>query len=118
MSLSTFLNHVKSKHKTNFTEAISIIDESYFYTPTDFTNGQGDSQVENTAGTNEGSCKIFAFALLNQLSQQQTLSLFGDYYHLDVLNDPNGTSHQNIRQFMRHGWSGVQFKTKGALVLK
>jgi len=63
----------------------------------------------NQAGTNEGSCKIFAFAQLNQLNQQQTLNLFGDYYRLDVLNNPDGTGHQNIRNFMQFGWDGIRF---------
>jgi len=64
----------------------------------------------NSAGTNEGSCKIFAFALIHQLSEQQTLNLFGDYYRIDVLTDPNGSGHQNIRNFIRDGWQGIDFK--------
>jgi hypothetical protein len=57
---------------------------------------------------NEGSCKIFAFALIHQLSEAQTLTLFGDYYH-DVLNNPEGSGHQNIRNFIRDGWRGICF---------
>jgi len=47
---------------------------------------------------------------LHELDQQQTLNLFGDYYRLDVLNDPQGTGHQNIRNFMADGWAGISFK--------
>ena len=96
---------------------MAVINESYQYTPTTFTNGLGEQAVTNEAGTNEGSCKIFAFAQLQQLDQQQTLSLFGDYYQ-DVLNDPNGTSHQNIRNFMQYGWAGIQFDEQNTLRMK
>ena len=73
--------------------------------------------MTNAAGSNEGSCKIFAFALHQQLTPEQTLNLFGDYYQ-DVLNDPNGTSHQNIRNFMHSGWTGIKFASPDALVIK
>ena len=68
-----------------------------------------EQTILNTAGKNEGSCKIFAFALLHQLDKQQTLNLFGDYYRVDVLGNPDGDSHQNIRSFMRYGWQGIRF---------
>lgn len=96
---------------------MAILKESYKYTPTKFINGLGEQVVTNEAGTNEDSCKIFAFAQLQQLDQQQTLSLFGDYYQ-DVLNDPNGTEHQNIRNFMQYGWAGIQFNGQNTLHLK
>ena len=48
---------------------------------------------------------------MNQLDQSQTLNLFGDYYRLDVLNNPEGTDHQNIRNFMEQGWEGVSFQS-------
>ncbi|MGH8558319.1 MAG: HopJ type III effector protein [Methylococcales bacterium] len=41
--------------------------------------------MENDAGTNEGSCKIFFFALLHGLEKDKTLKLFGDYYRIDIL---------------------------------
>lgn len=117
MTSNSFINRLKSNQKVSFKDTMSTINESYQYTPTSFINGLGEQAVTNAAGTNEGSCKIFAFAQLQQLDQQQTLSLFGDYYQ-DVLNDPNGTSHQNIRNFMRYGWAGIQFKGKNTLRLK
>ncbi len=55
------------------------------------------------------SCRIFAFAKIHNLSAEQTLALFGDYYRKDVLGNPDGTDHQNIRNFMRDGWAGIQF---------
>ncbi len=78
--------------------------------PQNSATALNDHTLVNKAGTNEGSCKIFAFAQINQLDQQQTLNLFGDYYRLDVLNEPQGTGHQNIRNFMKYGWDGIHFK--------
>jgi hypothetical protein len=33
------------------------------------------------------------------------------------LGDPSGTNHQNIRNFMKTGWNGIQFEGE-ALQLK
>lgn len=104
MSLNTFLEKVRTNTPVSFQETIAVITEHYTYQPIEFSNGS----LVNAAGTNEGSCKIFAFAFIHQLSEQQTLSLFGDYYH-EVLNDPDGSGHQNIRNFIRNGWQDVVF---------
>jgi len=109
MSLALFIEKVKNNENVSFDETISIITDYYHYQATEFSNGLNDQLLVNQAGTNEGSCKIFAFAQLNQLNQQQTLNLFGDYYRLDVLNNPDGTGHQNIRNFMKYGWDGIRF---------
>ncbi|MDI1322236.1 MAG: HopJ type III effector protein [Algoriphagus sp.] len=90
----------------SFAEVISFIDEHYKFTPTRFTNGA----TVNEANQNNGSCKIFSFAKLQQLSPEQTLQLFGDYYHVDVLQNPSGTNHQNIRNFLISGWEGISFE--------
>lgn len=92
-----------------FNEVINTIDASYTYTPATFTNGFGEDAVTNEAGSNEGSCKIFAFALLNNLNPAETLACFGDYYRKDVLQNPDGTDHMNIRNFMQDGWDGIHF---------
>jgi uncharacterized protein (DUF2132 family) len=118
MLLNTFLNTVTANKKVSFTETQAVISEFYHYTATTFSNGIAQQAVINKAGSNEGSCKIFAFAQLNQLTAMQTLNLFGDYYHDEVLNDPEGTSHQNIRNFMIFGWEGIQFTTNETLRLK
>ena len=109
MSLASFLEKVTHNEAVGFDETIAVITENYDYQPTEFSNGLNEQLLVNQAGTNEGSCKIFAFAQLNRLDQQQTLNLFGDYYRVDVLNDPNGTGHQNIRNFMQYGWDGIRF---------
>ncbi|PTQ91221.1 HopJ type III effector protein [Agitococcus lubricus] len=104
--LAAFLE--KLSHQTiDFEDTIEFINQHYDYTPSRFTNGI-NPVVVNQAGQNEGSCRIFAFALLNTLTPQQTLACFGRFYQ-EVLNDPQGTSHANIRAFMRDGWTGIQF---------
>jgi len=110
MSLASFLEKVKNNENVGFDESIAVITETYDYQPTEFSNGLNENLLVNQAGTNEGSCKIFAFAGLHQLDKQQTLNLFGDYYRIDVLNDPDGTGHQNIRSFVQYGWDGISFK--------
>lgn len=92
-------------NKKSFPETIAYIDENYIFTPTTFKNG---NQINN-AGENNGSCKIFAFAKLNELTKEETLTLFGDFYQ-DVLNTPEAADHQNIRNFMTFGWDGIQFE--------
>ena len=118
MTLSTFIDKVKANKFVSFDDSMAIINELYRYTPTTFTNGLGENNIINLAGTNEGSCKIFAFAKLNQLDKTQTLNLFGDFYHQDVLNAPGGSGHQNIRNFMQFGWAGIQFSEPDTLCLK
>ncbi len=95
--------------KVEFDQVIDVIDDNYEYSPTHFTNGQGHDLVNNLSGSNEGSCKIFAFATLNGLNEEETLACFGKYYREDVLNHPKGNDHANIRTFMRNGWSGIRF---------
>lgn len=101
-------NKIQNLFNTNpisFQEVITFIDENYDFTPTLFKNGD---QINNI-GENNGSCKIFSFAQLHDLSKEETLSLFGDYYK-DVLNTPEATDHQNIRNFMKFGWDKVYFE--------
>ena len=88
-----------------FSDVIATIEAHYHFTPSAFTNGQ----QTNEAGQNNGSCKIFAFAKLHGLNTQATLNAFGDFYTQDVLGHPDATDHQNIRQFMQQGWSGIRF---------
>jgi hypothetical protein len=93
----------------DFQMVIDTINANFDYRPARFTNGRGDDKVINEAGKNEGSCRLFAFALLQGLNQDETLALFGAFYRDDVLKHPDGTDHANIRTFMRHGWAGIHF---------
>ncbi|PTT78484.1 MULTISPECIES: HopJ type III effector protein [unclassified Chryseobacterium] len=96
----------KSPQEIQFKDVISFIDEHYDFTPTKFTNGN----TVNEANQNNGSCKIFSFAKLNDLSKEETLNLFGEFYREDVLKNPEGTDHQNIRNFIESGWEGISFE--------
>lgn len=95
-----------------FKEVIEFIETYYKHQPTAFKNGD----AQNEATQNQGSAKVFAFARLNNLSKEDTLYLFAEHYR-SVLDNPNGTDHQNIRQFMAHGWPGIVFEGQ-ALVAK
>jgi len=101
-----------------FDEVMAVIDANYSYEETGFSNGSGDDLVINAAGTNAGSCRIFAFGKLNGLSEPETLACFGRYYRKDVVGHPDGDDHANIRTFMRHGWSGIHFDGEALLTGK
>lgn len=88
-----------------FADVIKFIESQYTHTPTAFKNGE----AYNEETQNQGSAKVFAFAQLNQLDQQDTLQLFAEHYKA-VLDTPDGTDHQNIRQFMANGWAGIAFE--------
>ncbi|KAB1156125.1 HopJ type III effector protein [Flavobacterium luteum] len=114
MSIHSFLQKVKQTPKEiQFSETIAVIEEHYDFTPTAFQNGL----QHNSVGENSGSCKLFAFAKLQNLSQEETLSCFGALYYDEVLGNTEGTNHQNIRNFMKTGWNGIQFEGE-ALTLK
>ncbi len=106
MSLTSFLQRLReTPDQIEFADTIATIDSHYDYTPTAFRNGD----VDNAAGQNGGSCKIFAFAKLQGLIPDETLACFGRYYRDDVLKHPTASDHQNIRNFMRSGWNGIVF---------
>lgn len=107
MKLNKFLAALKKNpRKNSFLKTIDVIGEHYDFIPTAFNNGS----LENKAGENNGSCKIFAFAQLHDLTEEETLACFGDYYFEEVLKNPEGTDHPNIRNFMKAGWEGIHFK--------
>lgn len=109
-NLNTLLEQIKSEPETvEFQDVIDTITEHYDYAPTQFHNGVDDDCVTSKAGDNEGSCKIFSFAQLHQLNDNQTLNCFGQYYRDDVLKNPDNTDHANIRTFMKHGWGNIIF---------
>lgn len=59
----------------SFNDTIAVIDANYDFTPSAFPNGE----MQNEAGQNNGSCKVFSFARLHHLTPQQTLHCFGSY---------------------------------------
>lgn len=109
MTLSALLTVIyEEPQQVSFDDVINAITNNYQYVPATFSNGE----LVNEAGTNEGSCKIFAFAKLHKLSKEQVLACFGKYYRDDVLGNPKGNAHGNIRNFMISGWEGVKFSSE------
>jgi hypothetical protein len=109
MLIEDFLNTIKTDPKSiAFEDTLSVIESNYDFIETEFTNGK----QKNKAGENSGSCKVFAFALKQKLSKEHTLSLFAQYYYNDVLENTEGTDHQNIRQFMINGFKGINFNSE------
>ena len=94
----------RGRSELNFTQTLAVIDGHYCFTPTGFKNGS----VINAAGENSGSCKVFSFAKLHELSQGMTLAMFAEHYQ-NVLDNPTLDNHANIRAFMISGFDGVVF---------
>lgn len=107
--LITLINELKSNSRT-FKEVLEFIERDYSHQPTAFKNGE----AHNEATQNQGSAKVFAFAQLNGLNEKDTLYLFAEHYQA-VLSNPGGADHQNIRQFMAHGWAGIVFEGQALL---
>ena len=106
MNINSFLEKLNQTPETiAFEETIATIEANYTFDSTAFENGI----MHNQAGENSGSCKIFAFAEIQNLTESATLSCFGAYYYDEVLKNPNDTNHQNIRNFMKTGWDGIAF---------
>ncbi|PTQ98130.1 HopJ type III effector protein [Mucilaginibacter yixingensis] len=102
--LNTLLSSLK-QGSVAFKDVIAFIETYYQHQPTAFKNGE----TYNEATQNQGSAKVFSFAQLNNLSKEDTLYLFAEHYQA-VLDTPEAIDHQNIRQFMAHGWPGVVFE--------
>lgn len=113
MTLVEFIKQLaQAPQSIAFSQSIGVIEAHYQFTPCQFFVGP----LNNAAGSNQGSCKIFSFAKLHQLTQAQTLACFGDYYRQDVLEHPDADDHQNIRHFMKYfplqGWDTVIFSAQ------
>ena len=108
MSLDEFLLQLRSNPESiEFDEVMALIESLYDFSPAAFRNGV----IHNATGENSGSCKLFAFAQQQGLSESETLACFGRFYREDVLLNPGADSHKNIRNFMASGWSGISFDT-------
>lgn len=104
MNTATLLEQLRAGTLA-FSDVLAAIDARYQHHPTAFKNGA----VYNEATQNQGSARVFAFAMLNQLSEEDTLLLFAEHYNA-VLNHPEATDHQNIRQFIANSWNGIVFE--------
>ncbi|MBQ4828422.1 HopJ type III effector protein [Alteromonas sp. MMG017] len=106
-NVNALTKHLNDSPETvEFGDVIALIDSAFTFTPTAFSNGE----VTNEANQNNGSCKLLALGQHLQLSQAQTLALFGAFYRVDVLKNPEGDDHANIRNFMQSGHEGVSFE--------
>ncbi|CAM1365812.1 HopJ type III effector protein [Tenacibaculum sediminilitoris] len=107
MTLDTFKQTIQNApEKVKFSDTISVTGNLYNFTPTAFKNGD----LYNEAEKNQGSCKVFSFAIQQGFSKEETLACFGQYYFEDVLKNPEGTDHQNIRNFINTGFEGLLFE--------
>ena len=114
MQISAYLEKIKTSPETlEFNELMELIEAEYFFAPTEFSNGD----LINAADQNQGSCKLFSFAQLKGLSEDETLACFGAFYREDVLKNPDEDNHQNIRNFMQTGWSGIKFSSEALIKL-
>lgn len=104
MTLNDLLQQLQ-RGEAQFADVLAFIDTRYQHTPTAFQNGDNHNRAEQ----NQGSAKVLFFAQQQQLDKAATLSLFAEHYQA-VLANPQGNDHQNIRQFMQHGWDGVRFE--------
>jgi len=109
--LTTLLKDLK-ENSIPFSQVLAFIETDYQHQPAAFKNGD----AYNEATQNQGSAKVLSFAQQNNLSKDDTLYLFAEHYQ-SVLANPDAADHQNIRQFMMHGWQGISFESP-ALVLK
>lgn len=89
----------------DFDDTLALIERHFEYQPTGFHNGP----LYNTAGENAGSCRVFALGQYCALTEADTLALFAQHYR-QVLDEPAGSNHGNIRQFIGTGWSGIRFE--------
>jgi hypothetical protein len=85
-----------------FADVMELVDKHYENQLLEFTNGD----LVNKAGENDGSAKVLSYAALSNLDKETTLKLFGEHYRA-VKATPDGTDHQNIRNFMKTGWEGA-----------
>jgi uncharacterized protein (DUF486 family) len=107
--VATLLQQVKAG-SISFKDVIAFIEQHYQHQPTAFRNGS----AYNEATQNQGSAKVFTFAQLHQMNEVDTLALFAEHYQA-VLKTPEGSDHQNIRQFMLHGWAGIVLEGQALL---
>ena len=66
MTIDSFLQKLKqTANSITFPETIAVIEENYHFKQTAFKNGN----LQNGAGENSGSCKLFAFAQIQNLNE-------------------------------------------------
>ena len=103
MNTKEYLEQLRSGVKMNFSDFTNLIDQEYEFLNVAFTN----NDLVNSKEENQGSAKVFCFALMHSLSESDTLRCFGEHYQ-SVIDEPeNHNSHLNIRRFVSNGWKGI-----------
>ena len=112
MQLMMFIG--RAPDEISFQLTMDAVEELYEYSDVPFSVGD----VKSAAGESKGSAKVFSFGKISNLDAEATLQCFGDFYRKDVLENPDGTDHANIRAFMKGGWDCVEFPEGLALKAK
>ena len=95
-TLEAFLKTISDDASAvDFEDTMAAIEDGYDYAAVAFKCGA----VASAADQNQGSAKIFSFAKLQELDEATTLQLFGRFYRKDVLENPDGDDHGNIRNY-------------------
>lgn len=102
MTKNSFIEALRAE-TNSFQQTMDFIEANFEFTPVAFTVGE----QQNELGTNQGSAKIFSLGKALTLTEAEVLQCFGDFYRKDVLEHPDAQDHQNIRNFIKHGWAGV-----------
>jgi hypothetical protein len=96
-----------------FAETLEAIELGFEFFGVKFSCGD----VVSSSSENTGSSKVLSMAILVGLTDAETLACFGEHYR-DVLADPSGASHANIRALMATGLAGVKFPNGPSLTLR
>ncbi|MES2605539.1 MAG: HopJ type III effector protein, partial [Pseudomonadota bacterium] len=102
-ALTSFLAAIETDNH-QFASTLDFINRWFDFTPSAFRNGP----VVNTIDQNQGSCRVLAMALMQDLTANQTLKCFGEHYR-DVLATPGADNHQNLRRLQADGLKDIQF---------
>jgi len=113
MNTKQYLEKIKSSEVVDFNEFIDLIEQEYNFTNIAFNNGN----LHNKNDENQGSAKVFCFALLHNLSKEQTLRCFSQHYASVLNSKAEDKTHLNIRNFIKSGFAGLQID-KQALSFK
>lgn len=108
MNTEQYLKKIQSTEYVNFKEFIALIEKEYNFTNIAFKNGN----LYNKDDENQGSAKVFCFALMYSLSKEQTLRCFGEHYKSVLNSKPEDKSHLNIRNFIKLGFKGLKIDKK------
>lgn len=87
---------------------IAAIESTYLISPQGFKVGD----VFNEPGDNMGSLAILGFARLHNLPLEKVLPIFGEAYD-EVMANPEGDDHKNIRALIKFGVESVVFDGQG-----